>query len=125
MKESRPSRIREIPYNYTSFSDREIVIRLLGKECWRLIEELRGSRRTGRSARMLFEVLGDMWVVNRNPYLQDDLLENSDRRKSLIGALNHRLDQFDLRTNDNQQAITLLRAAPRGRPSCCMLYVRG
>ncbi|OGT92679.1 MAG: FAD-linked oxidase, partial [Gammaproteobacteria bacterium RIFOXYA12_FULL_61_12] len=121
MKESRPSRIREIPYNYTSFSDREIVIRLLGKECWRLIEELRGSRRTGRSARMLFEVLGDMWVVNRNPYLQDDLLENSDRRKSLIGALNHRLDQFDLRTNDNQQAITLLRAARRaleGFESC-------
>jgi len=24
-------RIREIPYNYTSFSDREIVIRLLGR----------------------------------------------------------------------------------------------
>ena len=23
-------RIREIPYNYTSFSDREVVIRLLG-----------------------------------------------------------------------------------------------
>jgi hypothetical protein len=23
-------RLREIPYNYTSFSDREIVIRLLG-----------------------------------------------------------------------------------------------
>jgi hypothetical protein len=26
-----PSRLREIPYNYTSFSDREIVIRLLGE----------------------------------------------------------------------------------------------
>lgn len=25
-----PLRLREIPYNYTSFSDREIVIRLLG-----------------------------------------------------------------------------------------------
>jgi hypothetical protein len=25
-------RLREIPYNYTSFSDREIVIRLLGTE---------------------------------------------------------------------------------------------
>jgi hypothetical protein len=24
------SRLREIPYNYTSFSEREIVIRLLG-----------------------------------------------------------------------------------------------
>ncbi len=67
------SRIREIPYNYTSFSDREIVIRFLGEEMWQLIERLRGTRRTGRSARMLFEVLGDMWVVTRNPYLQDDL----------------------------------------------------
>ena len=44
-------RIREIPYNYTSFSDREIVIRYLGDANWRLIEELRGTRRTGRSAR--------------------------------------------------------------------------
>ena len=56
-------RIREIPYNYTSFSDREIVIRYLGEDNWALIESLRGTRRTGRSARMLFEVLGDMWVV--------------------------------------------------------------
>ncbi|MBU0499814.1 MAG: FAD/FMN-binding oxidoreductase [Gammaproteobacteria bacterium] len=121
MKEPNQSRIREIPYNYTSYSDREIVIRLLGEDCWDLIQALRGSRRTGRSARMLFEVLGDMWVVNRNPYLQDDLLENADRRKALIGALSHRLDQFDLRTNDNQKAITLLQAARRavtGFESC-------
>ncbi|MFC1750960.1 DUF3683 domain-containing protein, partial [Pseudomonadota bacterium] len=27
-------RLREIPYNYTSFSDREIVIRYLGEEVW-------------------------------------------------------------------------------------------
>lgn len=48
MSTSQPQRIREIPYNYTSFSDREIVIRFLGLEMWHLIEELRGSRRTGR-----------------------------------------------------------------------------
>ena len=35
---------------------------------------------------MLFEVLGDMWVIVRNPYIQDDLLENRDRRELLIGA---------------------------------------
>ena len=69
-------RLREIPYNYTSFSDREIVIRLLGEPMWTLLEDLRSERRTGRSARMLFEVLGDIWVVERNPYLQDDLLDN-------------------------------------------------
>ena len=46
-------RLREIPYNYTSFSDREIVIRLLGEDSWRVLSDLRGVRRTGRSARML------------------------------------------------------------------------
>ena len=65
-----PVRLREIPYNYTSFSDREIVIRLLGAEAWRVLDELRSERRTGRSARMLYEVLGDIWVVQRNPYLR-------------------------------------------------------
>jgi FAD/FMN-containing dehydrogenase/Fe-S oxidoreductase len=90
-------RLREIPYNYTSFSDREIVIRLLGPEMWSLLGELRAERRTGRSARMLFEVLGDIWVVERNPYLQDDLLDNPDRRELLIGALRHRLSEIERR----------------------------
>ncbi|MGE5615469.1 MAG: DUF3683 domain-containing protein, partial [Bacillota bacterium] len=45
------ARLREIPYNYTSFSDREIVMRLLGEASWRTLEALRDQRRTGRSAR--------------------------------------------------------------------------
>jgi FAD/FMN-containing dehydrogenase/Fe-S oxidoreductase len=101
-------RIREIPYNYTSFSDREIVLRFLGEEMWRVIEGLRAERRTGRSARMLFEVLGDLWVVTRNPYIQDDLLENRKRFESLIHALNHRLDQIVARANGNQVALRLV-----------------
>ena len=31
---------------------------------------------------MLYEVLGDIWVVQRNPYLQDDLLDNPKRRRA-------------------------------------------
>ena len=90
-------RLREIPYNYTSFSDREIVIRLLGAPAWALLERLRSERQTGRSARMLYEVLGDIWVVQRNPYLQDDLLDNPRRRKLLIEALQHRLGEVEAR----------------------------
>ena len=90
-------RLREIPYNYTSFSDREIVIRLLGAEAWSVLDELRAERRTGRSARMLYEVLGDIWVVRRNPYLQDDLLDNPKRRALLIEALHHRLSEIEKR----------------------------
>jgi FAD/FMN-containing dehydrogenase/Fe-S oxidoreductase len=92
-----PARLREIPYNYTSFSDREIVIRLLGARMWGLIEELRNERRTGRSARMLYEVLGDLWAVRRNPYLQEDLLESARRRRLLVEALHHRLCDIDRR----------------------------
>ena len=104
-------RIREIPYNYTSFSDREIVLRFLGEEMWQVIEELRSERRTGRSARMLFEVLGDLWVVTRNPYIQDDLLENRKRFELLVQALDHRLDQILDRANDNQQVLRLVEYA--------------
>ena len=92
-----PSRLREIPYNYTSFSDREVVCRLLGEEAWVILSELRSERKTGRSARMLYEVLGDIWVVRRNPYLQDDLLDNPKRRTLLIEALEHRLSEIDRR----------------------------
>lgn len=90
-------RLREIPYNYTSFSDREIVIRLLGSRAWDVLNRLREERRTGRSARMLYEVLGDIWVVQRNPYLQDDLLDNPGRRRMLVEALNHRLGEVQKR----------------------------
>ena len=91
------ARLREIPYNYTSFSDREIVIRLLGEPAWQTLQELRSERRTGRSARMLYEVLGDIWAVRRNPYLEDDLLSSKRRRLALIEALHHRVGEINKR----------------------------
>ncbi len=111
-----PTRLREIPYNYTSFSDREIVIRLLGESSWKLLDELRGARQTGRSARMLYEVLGDIWVVRRNPYLQDDMLDNPKRRQELIDALHHRLAEVDKRRlavdgSDGDDAAAIARSA--------------
>ncbi|GAB3768614.1 FAD/FMN-binding oxidoreductase [Ramlibacter monticola] len=97
-------RLREIPYNYTSFSDREIVLRLLGFRAWEVLSRLREERRTGRSARMLYEVLGDIWVVQRNPYLQDDLLDNPRRRKLLVEALHHRLSEIEKRRDPQGDA---------------------
>ncbi|MGI4778882.1 MAG: DUF3683 domain-containing protein [Janthinobacterium lividum] len=101
---AEPARLREIPYNYTSFSDREIVIRLLGERGWALLQSLRDERRTGRSARMLYEVLGDIWVVQRNPYLVDDLLGNPRRRGQLVDALNHRLAEVEKRRTPDAAA---------------------
>src|SRR5678815_3083798 len=101
-------RLREIPYNYTSFSDREIVLRLLGAPAWRILDELRDERRTGRSARMLYEVLGDIWVVQRNPYLQDDLIENPRRRRLLVEALHHRLNEVQRRRDAADVDLSLI-----------------
>jgi FAD/FMN-containing dehydrogenase/Fe-S oxidoreductase len=113
-----PARLREIPYNYTSFSDREIVMRLLGPDGWALLDDLRAERRTGRSARMLYEVLGDIWVVRRNPYLEQDLLDNPKRRELLIEALQHRLGEIERRRDGadsvrDQKVGKLLDAAQR------------
>ena len=108
-----PQRIREIPYNYTSYTDREIVIRLLGDEAWQILQDLRGQRKTGRSARMLFEVLGDIWVVVRNPYLVDDLLEHPKRRAALVREMRHRLNEIRKRRDDNQQVDILVAAAEK------------
>ena len=108
---THPQRIREIPYNYTSYSDREIVCRLLGEDAWQTLESLRGERKTGRSARMLFEVLGDMWAVVRNPYLVDDLLEHPKRQAALVAAMRHRLNEINKRRDDNARVLSLIQAA--------------
>lgn len=105
-------RIREIPYNYTSFADKDIVVRLLGEDAWRLVEELQQEERTGRSARMLFEVLGDIWVIQRNPYLQEDMLFNMKRRELLVNALYHRIKAINQRNDrlqeDQREKIKIL-----------------
>ena len=108
---SSSDRLREIPYNYTSFSDKEIVIRFLGHDIWDIILELRSERKTGRSAKMLFEVLGDLWVVKRNPYLQDDLLENKKRLNMLLKAMRHRVQSIEDRSFGNMKAAQLTKAA--------------
>ena len=121
-----PTRLREIPYNYTSLADLEICERLLGAEGRRLIEELRRERRTGRSARMLYEVLGDLWIVERNPYLQDDLLANRKRRRMLSEALEHRLHEIDKRqdTVGDPRVVRLLELVRQATAEFAESFVR-
>ena len=96
--------IREIPYNYTSYSDREIVIRFLGEDVWDDLNVLRTQRRTGRSARMLFEILGDVWVISRNPFLKNDLLKDHKRLKKIFDLHQDRLHRIQSGASDNPRA---------------------
>ena len=102
------NRVREIPYNYTSFSDREIALRLLGPDGWALIAELRDERRTGRSSRMLYEVLGEIWAIQRNPYLEDELINRPQRRAEALGGMRRRLAEIEARRAGSLKVARLL-----------------
>lgn len=105
--------IREIPYNYTSYSDREIVLRFLGEECWNDLNRLRSQRRTGQSARMLFEIIGDLWVVSRNPFIRDDLRNNTKRMRRLRTLQRDRLKRIDRGASGNPVALKVVAQARR------------
>lgn len=78
---------REIPFNYTSADDARVVSILLGDGTWRKLEELRGRRVTGRSARLLMRFLGEVFIHRRNAYLFEELLSAPGRASKLLGAL--------------------------------------
>ncbi len=77
----KDTKFREIPYNYTSFSDREIILKYFDEETWQTLNILRQERVTGRSAKLLFEVIGDYFIIERNPYIFNDFLEKPRKRE--------------------------------------------
>ncbi|MFB3814059.1 MAG: DUF3683 domain-containing protein [Terriglobales bacterium] len=84
LPESPAAAPREIPYNYTSASDRQAVSWLLGDEVVRTLDELRSRRVTGRSARLLMRIFGQVLVHRRNPYLLQELIDSRKRQKRLF-----------------------------------------
>ncbi len=71
---------REIPYNFTSADDRLIINHLFGPAVWKSLEELRSQRITGRSARLVMRFIGDLFIMRRNPFLYQELIDNPLRR---------------------------------------------
>jgi FAD/FMN-containing dehydrogenase/Fe-S oxidoreductase len=104
----KDSRYREIPYNYTSFSDKEIVLNYFDADTWQQIEELRSQRKTGRSAKLLFEIIGDIFIIERNPYLFEDFLNNQSRFSQLKNLHAKRINAIRRSSEDNPLANDLL-----------------
>lgn len=78
---------REIPFNYTSAGDAQVVRLLLGAEAWNRLQILRGKRVTGRSARLLMRFLGEVFVHRRNAYLMEEVVTSETARRRLLGNL--------------------------------------
>jgi FAD/FMN-containing dehydrogenase/Fe-S oxidoreductase len=104
---------REIPYNYTSADDRQAVSSLLGRGVWKKLEELRERRVTGRSARLLMRVFGEVLVHRRNPYLRQELVTSSRRRKRFFGDAETNLRLIGEGAGNDPEVLEVLAEARR------------
>ncbi len=98
---------REIPYNYTSFSDKEIILKYFDDDIWALLNTLRTTRKTGRSARLIFEIIGDIFIIDRNPYIFNDFLHDIKKQKRLKKLHEIRFESIRNKTS-NKQVLELL-----------------
>ncbi|MFZ5569055.1 MAG: DUF3683 domain-containing protein [Thermodesulfobacteriota bacterium] len=78
---------REIPYNYTSADDARITKFLFDPSVWYAMEKMRFQRKTGRLARLLMRVMGDLFMARRNPFLYQELVADSARRGKFLAEL--------------------------------------
>ena len=79
----------------------------LGEPMWDLLQQLRGQRKTGRSAKMLFEVLGECGLFHETLLSKMIYLENTKRWDSWRHALHHRLDQVRERAHNSANEMAL------------------
>ncbi|MFH1156757.1 MAG: DUF3683 domain-containing protein [Pseudomonadota bacterium] len=89
-------REREIPYNYTSADDDQIISHLFGARMLSQLDHLRTRRRTGRSARLLFRFMGDMFIIERNPFIFQELIDHPARRKRFFHSMEQDLTAIAL-----------------------------
>ncbi len=77
---------REIPYNFTSADDKLIINLLFGPEVWDDLEELRSQRITGRSSRLVMRFMGDLFILRRNPFLFQELIDSPRQRQRFFNT---------------------------------------
>jgi FAD/FMN-containing dehydrogenase/Fe-S oxidoreductase len=75
---------RQIPYNYTSAADEQIIVHLFGSDILKTIQTLGAKKGTGRSARLLNRFMGDLFIIERNPFLFQELVVHPGQRRQLV-----------------------------------------
>lgn len=98
---------RKIPYNYTSADDDQIVKHLFGSDLLKVIKKLEFQKDTGRSSRLLHRFMGDLFVIQRNPFLFQELVEDSLLKKRLFFEFKNDLDLIGNRVQQEDVLVVL------------------
>jgi FAD/FMN-containing dehydrogenase/Fe-S oxidoreductase len=99
---------REIPFNYTSADDRQAISFLLGPETVHILDELRVARVTGRSARRLMRIFGDVLIHRRNPYLFQELVDSTPRRRRFFENIAKELEAIAAGAKGDKRVLDTL-----------------
>ncbi len=99
---------REIPYNYTSADDEQVVRILFGAQVWETLEKLRARRKTGRSARLLMRFIGDIFILRRNPFLYQEMVDSPSSRRQFLAAYQEDLDILNKNSGSDPDVLWVL-----------------
>ena len=78
--------IRKIPFNYTSAEDGQIIRMILGDAGFQQLQKSRLMKGDGPAQRPLMRFFGDLFMLQRNPYVRNDLIESTRCREQFIRA---------------------------------------
>ncbi len=93
---------RKIPYNYTSADDGQIIVHLFGADILNTIRTLEQLKDTGRSSRLLHRFMGDLFIIRRNAFLFQELVEHPILRRRLLAEFENDLLIIDAHATHDQ-----------------------
>ncbi|WP_320042883.1 DUF3683 domain-containing protein [uncultured Desulfobacter sp.] len=102
---------RKIPFNYTSAGDDQIIAHLFGNEILETIRVLETLKGTGRSSRLLHRFMGDLFVIRRNAFLFQELVEHPVLRRRLFTEFEN--DLFNIAEHAEHEEVRIVLDACR------------
>lgn len=98
---------RKIPYNYTSAGDDQIIQHFFGSKLLQTLKALEPKKESGRSARLLYRFMGDLFIIQRNPFLFQELVDYPHQRRRLFFEFENDLSTIEKNVSQEDVLIVL------------------
>ncbi|BBO84168.1 oxidoreductase [Desulfosarcina ovata subsp. sediminis] len=105
--------IRKIPFNYTSADDHQIIRLIIGEAGFGQLRKSRLLKRKGPALRPLLRFFGDLFMLRRNAFVRNELIESSRRRNQFFDAVRQDLAMAEKAAASGEPASTAVMDACR------------
>ena len=102
------SDLRQIPFNYTSADDGQIVQLLVGDDGLKRLQRSRLLMRAGAARQPLSRFYGDLFMLHRNPYIRNDLIVSGRRRERFFAAVGRDLERVRQAAPDDAETEAVI-----------------